>query len=383
MCPAADIVVAGHICLDIIPTFPAAVDNAGRAVFVPGGMTQMLPAVTATGGVVSNTGLACHRLGVPTRLMGKVGDDVLGQATLDILRREAPELADGMVVAEGVSSSYSVVLGPPGLDRCFLHYPGPNETYCADDIDYDSLAGSRLFHFGYPTIMATVRRNNGAELRRMFEAAKAQGLTTSLDMSTPDPDSDAGQTDWQALLTNVLPAVDLFIPSLPETLFMLDRERFNKLSTTLGSPEITSLADGALLHGVADQLLGMGVAVVGLKLGDQGIYVRTTPDAQRIAAAGHGLSGAGDDWLGREVLAPCFEVEVVGTTGAGDTTIAGFLAGLAHGLSLDAALAAATGTGAFCVEQADAVSGIPSWEVLQQRISAGWPRREITLSMAH
>jgi len=43
-------------------------------------------ATVSTGGAVSNTGIALHRLGVPTRLMGKVGDDILGRAIPDVLR---------------------------------------------------------------------------------------------------------------------------------------------------------------------------------------------------------------------------------------------------------------------------------------------------------
>ncbi len=377
----ADIVVAGHICLDIIPTFPDAKDNAAQEMFVPGGMVQMKPAVTGTGGAVSNTGLACHRLGVPTRLLGKVGGDVLGRATLDILRREGEHLAEGMIIAEDESSSYSVVMEPPGMDRCFLHYSGPNDTYGADDIDYDALQGARFFHFGYPTIMAAMRRDQGAELKRMFAAAKARGLTTSLDMSTPDPDTDAGRIDWRALLANVLPFVDIFMPSLPEVLFMLDRARFETMKSTLASPEITPLADGKLLHEVADTLLDLGTAVAGLKLGDQGLYVRTTADAERMARAGRGLSAVDASWIGREMVAPCFTVEVVGTTGAGDTSIAGFLAALAQNVPIADALTAASGTGAFCVEQADAVSGVPSWETLRARIEKGWQRRDVTISL--
>ena len=51
-----DVVVAGHICLDIIPTIPHE-----RIEFEPGRLLQVGPAVLSTGGAVSNTGLALHR----------------------------------------------------------------------------------------------------------------------------------------------------------------------------------------------------------------------------------------------------------------------------------------------------------------------------------
>ena len=55
--------------------------------FAPGRLLQIGPATFSTGGPVSNTGLALHRLGIATRLMGKVGDDLLGQAALAAHRR--------------------------------------------------------------------------------------------------------------------------------------------------------------------------------------------------------------------------------------------------------------------------------------------------------
>ena len=88
------------------------------------------------------------------------------------------------------------------------------------------------------------------------------------------------------------------------------------------------------------------------------------------------LTFLGAEWVGREMLAPCFAVNVVGTTGSGDCTIAGFLAGLLKGLPPEQVMTAAVGVGAFNVEVPDAVSGVPSWETLQQRIATGWARRK-------
>src|SRR5947209_17605355 len=80
-------VVAGHICLDIIPTLVG-----DSVVFAPGRLIEAGKAIVATGGPVSNTGLALHKLGVTTRLMGKVGDYLLGPAILSIIETYAPGL---------------------------------------------------------------------------------------------------------------------------------------------------------------------------------------------------------------------------------------------------------------------------------------------------
>jgi len=65
---------------------------------------------------------------------------------------------------------------------------------------------------------------------------------------------------------------------------------------------------------------------------------------------------------------------VIGTTGAGDATIAGFLAALLRDLPPDEAMNAALAVGACNVEAADALSGIRSWCETLQRINAGWAR---------
>ena len=63
-----------------------------------------------------------------------------------------------------------------------------------------------------------------------------------------------------------------------------------------------------------------------------------------------------------------------GTVGAGDATIAGFLAGLLKGETIEGALTAGVAVGACCVETPDATSGIRPWETTQARIASGWDR---------
>ena len=72
---------------------------------------------------------------------------------------------------------------------------------------------------------------------------------------------------------------------------------------------------------------------------------------------------------------PCFDVQVIGTTGSGDSTIAGFLAAILHDLPPDKALQAALAVGACNVEAPDALSGLRSWEATLERIHAGWKQK--------
>jgi sugar/nucleoside kinase (ribokinase family) len=372
-------VVAGHICLDIIPTFEAR-DKGLESLLSPGRLVEVGPAVTSTGGAVSNTGLALHRLGIRTKLLGKVGEDLFGTAILDIIRRHNDALGKGIVVNPGESSSYTVVISPPGMDRMFLHCPGTNDTFGLDDVDMDQLEGVHLFHFGYPPVMRRMYEDEGVELATLMERVRAHGLTTSLDMTYPDPDSEAGRVNWVAWLERVLPHVDIFLPSLDEILFMLDRHHHDTLSkTTTG--ELASVVDSPLMSTLASRLLTMGVAIAVLKLGSQGLYVRTSSDAPRLASMGSGVPQNRDNWLGRELFVPCFRATVVGTAGAGDSTIAGFLAGLLKGDSIETVMTSAVAVGAFNVERPDATSGVPAWDTVQARVKAGWQQAPVTLSL--
>ena len=74
-------------------------------------------------------------------------------------------------------------------------------------------------------------------------------------------------------------------------------------------------------------------------------------------------------------------MNVVGTTGSGDATIAGFLAAVTQGLFPEEAVTAATAVGACCCEAADSNSGVRPWGEVQERIRAGWRRREVRVKL--
>ncbi len=181
-----DAVVAGHICLDLIPDL-SRVDRASlTALLRPGQLVEVGAASISTGGAVSNTGLALHKLGIQSRLMGKIGDDILGRVVEQVVEAHGPGLSGGMVVDPSSDTSYTVIISPPGVDRVFLHAPAANCSFGAADVRYDEVAQARLFHFGYPPLMRRTFVNTGAELVDMFATCIPWG-STSLDMALPVP----------------------------------------------------------------------------------------------------------------------------------------------------------------------------------------------------
>jgi sugar/nucleoside kinase (ribokinase family) len=305
--------------------------------------------------------VALATLGTAARLVGRVGDDAFGEVLLGLLEHRLPSGALAFEKVPGESTSYSIVLSPPGGDRLLLHHAGCNDRFDARVLGAAAFNGARLLYFGYPPAMRSTYENAGTALADLFERAKAAGVTTALDMSLPDPASDGGRQDWTAFLRRVLRHVDVFLPSWEEVLFMLDRERF-----FAGAEPIP-----AVLQGLSGFLLRLGSSVVGIKLGSRGMYLRTAGEG-RLRALGRAAPSDPASWADRELWAPVFSVEVAGTTGSGDATVAGYLAALLRDVAPEEALRMAVAVGGHCVEETDATSGLRSWEEIEARVRGGW-----------
>ncbi|MEM6527735.1 MAG: carbohydrate kinase family protein, partial [Chloroflexota bacterium] len=196
---------------------------------------------------------------------------------------------------------------------------------------------------------------------------KEANVVTSMDTAMPDPGKFPGQVDWRTILTSTLPYVDIFVPSVEELMFMLRRESYDAVRG-----DVLPLLNRSTLESLTDELFTMGCAIVGLKLSSYGLYLRGAADEQRFAP----LAALGVDpsaWREAAVYHPAYEIEVVGTTGAGDAAYGGVLTGLLHGLSPERVASVANAVGALNVSRPDATSGLLSWEETLARIDAGWP----------
>ncbi len=366
-------IVAGHICIDIFPDMSQCKSEQFKHGITPGHLIFVGAMNFSTGGVVSNTGLGLWKLGVPTLLMGKIGDDFLGQIVRQYLAQFGSSVSEGIVIDPASNTSYTIVISPPNVDRSFLHNPGANDTFDKDDIRYEQLEGAKLFHFGYPPLMKRMTEEGETQLPAIFRRAKEKGVITSMDMSFPDPASSAARAPWKTILSAALPYVDIFLPSIEEILLLLNRPLYDQMFQQSNNGDILPLITPEFLSTISQQLLEMGAKVVGFKCGYRGLYLRTA-DFSSIKALSQVLPIKSEEWAAKEHWEPCFKVNVVGTAGSGDATIAGFLCALLHGFSLEKAAEAAVAVGACCVEAADTVSGIRSWEETLKRIESGWQK---------
>src|SRR5260370_2691728 len=277
-----------------------------------------------------------------------------------------------MVRAPGGYSSCPIIPSSPNAARTRIHAPGCNASFGADYMRKDGLERVGLFHFVSPPLMERMYADNGDELVTIFRRVKTMGITTSLDLSMPDPNSAAGRADWHAILGATLPYVDVFLPSAEEILLMLRRPLFDELAAQAkGSRPLDHIAPD-MFSELGQALLDMLAKIAGLKAGERGIYLRTST-AAAVAQMGRCRVAGAAAWSDRELWGPCFVAQVAGTTGSGDATIAGFLAGLLRGTGPEEPMLTACAVGACSVDAVDALSGIRSWPETVERIAAGWP----------
>ncbi len=353
------IAVAGHVCIDLIPHWT----KGSVTSLQPGKMVHTEGMEVTTGGSMANTGGALARLGMNPVVIGKVGSDAIGDMTLSVLGEVHDRSRMKIRVEEGIPSSYTMVLSPPDADRMFIHYPGPNDTFQWQDIPYDDLVDASIFHFGYPPLMKSMWSDGGENQYRIFSRLQQQGTATSLDTAYPDPQSDAARIPWDQWFARVLPVTDVFMPSLDELLILLKEPPAERLTVDW-------------LRSLARRLHDFGAGLVGIKLGAEGLYLSGDTS---VLKNNNRLNLR--QWAGFEGLVPCYRVDVKGTTGAGDTAIAGFLTGLHQRMSPTQAACTAAGVAGFCVEAVSSNQGVPSLDMVERRMKSGWDQSPTAVAM--
>ncbi len=375
-----EIVAAGHTCLDLIPAFTidGKVDKM-TDVLVPGKMINMGQCVVVGGGPVTNAGVSIRRLGVKTELIGKIGNDDFGKEILNWYEEHEGHFK-GIKMVEGESTSYTIAICIPGIDRFYLHHCGANDTFGYDDMDFDLVRRSKLMLFGYPPWMRKLYENTGAELTKILKKTKELGTTTALDLSLPDVNSYAGQVDWKAILKDWVPLSDIMVPSAEEIFYFLYKERFLEKKAKLGPKE--SVLDHLTvkeISNVGNDLIEMGTAIAMIKCGHRGLYVRTAK-RDRLEKLGAARCSDLENWANRELWFPVYQEEkFAGALGSGDSAISGFLSAFVRELVAEACLRYANAAGSMNVTVPDGLTWNKGFDDLTRRIEAGWKTKELKI----
>ena len=376
-----EIVAAGHTCLDLIPAFTieGTVDKM-TDVLVPGKMINMGECVVVGGGPVTNAGVSIRRLGVKTELIGKVGNDDFGKEVINWYEEHEGHF-EGIKVVDGESTSYTIAICIPGIDRFYLHHTGANDTFSYDDVDFDLVQHSKLMLFGYPPWMKKLYENKGAELTRILKKTKELGTTTALDLSIPDTSGYGDKIDWLTILKNWVPFTDIMVPSAEEVFYFIYKDEFLKKKAKLGPKE--SVLDYLTVNEIstmAKDLLDMGTAIAMIKCGSRGLYIRTS-GRDRLEKLGAAGCSDPENWANRELWFPVYQEEkFVGALGSGDAAIAGFLSAFVWRHSIESCLRYANAAGSMNVTVPDGLTWNKGFADLTKRIEAGWKTKEMKIN---
>lgn len=313
----AAVLLAGHLCLDLIPALP------GPPSLVPGDLWTTGPLTLQPGGCLANTGTALLDLGVTVALRADVGDDGAADTLRSLMQARGFDVS-GLRHTRG-STSYSVVVQPPGQDRTFWHHVGANASFDGSAVRF---AAQRMLHIGYPTLLPALVGDDGGPLLDLLRRGRTHGLATSVDLAVVPGPTDSTRRLWRTVLPRVLPEIDVITPS------------FDDLATALGEIEGTSPTPESLRQ-EARKLVDRGAAIALVSGGSAGFGL-AAGDAARFAGAGPVIAGLPAEWHGTVFSAPAAAVAGhAATTGAGDCATAGFLAALLRGDPPTAAVAGA------------------------------------------
>ncbi|HUV03734.1 MAG TPA: sugar kinase [Armatimonadota bacterium] len=263
-----------------------------------------------SGGCASSTGVALAKIGVSASVIGKVGNDGLGDFMVGVLERNGIDTR-GVIRDPNMGTSGTMVMVHSDGERSFIHYIGANASLTESDVDYGLLKGSRILHVAGSFLMPGI---DGEPTARVLKKAREMGITTTLDTAWDS------KGRWMSLLKPCLPHIDYAVPSIEEARMVTGKHE---------PPD------------VAKVLMDHGVKVVALKMGEGGCYIRSANEEHRIRK---------------------YDVEAIDALGAGDCFAAGFLTGILQGWDLEKTGRFANAVGASCVMALGATTGVKSLE---------------------
>ena len=252
----------------------------------------------AFGGDTMNMACGAARLGSQVGYVTRVGRDPFADYLLGSWQAAGVDTAQATLV-DGFNGVYFISNYGAG-QREFTYYRAGSAAsqITPADLDPAYIGGCRFFFAS--GISQAISPSARATVRAAMEMARAGGARVAFDPNLRVKLWSLAEA--QAALAEVVPWLDVILPSAPEE-----------------SEELLGLTEP---EAIVEHFWRLGVPTVAVKVGANGCVV-------------------GSD--GRITAVPAYRVEpVVDTTGAGDAFDAGFLHGLAHGR--DAVAAARMGT---------------------------------------
>lgn len=137
------------------------------------------------GGAPCNVLAMLNKLGRNTAFIGKVGRDQFGRLLKETIADSGIE-TKGLVMDEDIRTTLAFVHTFPDGDREFSFYrnPGADMMLSEDEVDYELIRQSKVFHFG--TLSMTDEPAKTAT-KKALEAAKEVGCLITFDPNLREP----------------------------------------------------------------------------------------------------------------------------------------------------------------------------------------------------
>ncbi|MCX7706280.1 MAG: carbohydrate kinase family protein [bacterium] len=264
------------------------------------------------GGCASNTAVVAKKLGIDVGVIGKIGNDALGEFVLGALKKSGLDVSM-IKIEDGITTSGTAVLVFPDGERSFLHSFGANSKFSVDDINFEYLRNFDVIHVAGIFLAPGLE---GEKLEMLAKRTKEINKILSFDTAWDS------KGRWLPVIRDSLPFVDYFFTSLEEAKMLSGKKDYREM---------------------AEFFLKKGVKNVCVKMGPEGSYVT-------------------DGVVSRYY--PALKVDAIDSTGAGDAYVAGFLTGILKGYDLLKAGLLANTVGAMSVTAIGATSGIVDWPSL-------------------
>lgn len=283
-------------------------------------VTQVESIDLLPGGDAANQAITLSKLGLRVGLLSRCGEDELGQVLRKTL--EGSEIDTfGLKTVPRESTGVCAMMIEANGQRHFCTHRGSLLRFCIDDIDLDMVRSSRVVSIGG---LMSLPALDGRGTERLFCEAHAAGAITV---------ADTKKDLWSIGLNGIratLRETDYFFPSYEEA------------SAITGETEPEQMAD---------VLLKTGVENVGIKLGGDGFLFKNADQCFCL---------------------PCIPSNVVDTTGAGDTFMSAFIAGLIKEWDVQTCCRFATAAGSLCVANVGPNTAIQSFEQVEKYMKGAY-----------
>jgi sugar/nucleoside kinase (ribokinase family) len=247
------------------------------------------------GGCACNTAIACAKLGIKTRLIGKLSDDLFSNYLLKTIKGAG--IDPRIKMCKGEMTGITLAITFKDMKRSFLTFRGTNRSLSTKDFKLEDIEGKVFVITGF-NLLDRLRK----DVKRLFDYAKKNGMKTALD---PNWDPEGWKEKRLRDIYRIFKSTDWFFPAVEEgkAITKTDNERL-----------------------VVKKLMYLGPKIICLKLDERGCLV---------------------GYQSRVQLIDGFKVKTINTTGAGDIFLAGFIKGYLSGWSVEESVIFANAAGAI------------------------------------